>query len=645
MIRVSLVTLLAVAYLLYSEAKDVDYNNVFLFESVGRLNSGIAVGTLVIPIDLRALVDSFVMVERFAGHAQTEVRRHLNGTALQRVQGRMRDVQKAVGALRQPVERIVSAFGMIPEEVLKSDNRTKRSVFSLLGAFGSIVNLGIGIYDSAQIHKVIKSVRQTREELRDLVHVTGRMDRAILLNSENTNKLKGIVSGMIDSQKRTVKEIEAMDYLASVEDELLSMASSMGDWATSVIRLLRGELDPALVDMPLMLAEYDEMVVKAAQLGRSPVRTVRQAVFGSETSWAIQQEVLYVMIHVDFARREFDLHRLVPFPIRLGACGSCFVSIDQDGVFIASRPKENTGIIISGDELRSCAEKGKRFVCHQPMIEVPDIRQTCLGAAFAGDQLAVRRLCPIKIEKEDKIRAVRIHSDKIRTYFPNRTVCTEWCDGVRRSQVVQGVSTMMLKKACVIKCPGFIVSNDDEKFTLQADRPVIPVPVLEIAASWAEMADVDEEKWRKWRSSLQSMSDPDPRSFSELHRRLESMDGAESWSWSETLLLGLTALIAAAAVGWGCWRWGIERRFRSWFDCLRPARGDKEHTSDTEKVGQGEPPLSELQVSRITRIVEDMTQQFLSKDASAKQRAAVSGRGDGELHERWAQPGETFARM
>ena len=418
------------------------------FRRIGKMATGLSFGHIHTKIDFKRLKTSHDELAGFITFSLASTHNNHVKTFLQIVQQQMNTI------LNQ-IHRVEFAF--FGETV----NRKKRQLGPIGFGLG-IFNLGLSIYNTVEIGKLKNKIEDLKSGVELIAHTVQH-------NAETINQLIKSLSSMKMVMKQIISKIEenseehfTLFNLVKVSVILEGHISNVTSWGRGLEALLQGSLLPTLLDPEDFSETWNKLITEARIKGLQPLFGEASSIFKSKLSyWTTEDRNIFLVIHVPLVDlTPMDLFEHFPIPEEIG---NLMISLEPEKNLIATDQFGNKGLELSSVDLLQCQShkihNGNVYTCPNRNLLQNDIKKTCLGSLFFGNQKNVLNQCrQIVRHKNDSFEfATQTGSNKFVMFVSKGKLIFETCsNGTQKKLHVNGIVTITAEPGCEIISDSFV---------------------------------------------------------------------------------------------------------------------------------------------------------------------------------------------
>ena len=344
-------------------------------------------------------------------------------------------------------------------------SRQKRQFLAAAAGAGSLMSIGLSIYNSYQIEQLSNQlaaqnadIRVLKETVEDVAHVTNRI--VVVTNALNSTVVK-----ISDTLRGALFELFKVELFIEVETHLRDFATELRALTEAINGLYLGKLSSNLIDWPQVEKYYVSLQRKAATQRLYPLYSEFGWLLNSPHSFYMQGAVLHLVMHLPFYANELvPLYRHVSLPIiPENYTDGVAVIIEPKHRYIAIGGTSYNGKLLSEAEFRDCEivqlAREKVFVCTGSNLIDTKVDRTCLGKLFKGDfdWKSLTASCEIKLGYPEA-QFFAISDDEVLIFSPHETEIKTECVGSNELIIekLKGINVKKVRTGCQIMSAEFV---------------------------------------------------------------------------------------------------------------------------------------------------------------------------------------------
>ena len=411
-------------------------------------------------------------------------------------------------------------------------NRTKRQLLGLLtGGFA----LGLSVYNQRELSMIQDRLENMHETQNALIHLVEEQDQAISKNSENIEKLTTTVRRLGDTMWTFKEDIFVNHLSLEVEGIVNRHNHEIIKWGNGILSLIEGRLNLGLFQSQAMMDAIEKMHQKGLKMGLHFVETNPTNVLKGGVSHVPTPNGLMLMLHIPIMRGRMKLYR---FHHQAFFQSQMHLRAPHD--LLAYDDRTSQGRELDPTDLLHChVASGNLYLCPNFHVFREDVKSTCLGAIFLGDQISAQKLCQYQAPAAARERLQgEAHQLSARTallYLEEDTIAFIHCgpDHPRRLHLNAGRHLLQLDSGCRFSTTTWVFDPPTD-FRMDV-KGMISEPVIQ---SVSVEVQCPNQNLTEALSALNDIQSPVPRSFESLKRLQESQ------VWKSRVNLGLWVGVA-----------------------------------------------------------------------------------------------------
>jgi len=342
------------------------------------------------------------------------------------------------------------------EKAFFTPTRQKRQILAVAAGFGSILSLGLSIYNTIQLSRLQNQVDGISEGFEKVLRIFREENAAITMLSSNINHVKSAILDLVKEENGMKIELEYMSNQILLMTILEKHNAELSSWGRGVEALLFGNLDPTLMDSTSLQQVLSQLDVSVKQYGLKRLHSDFSSVFKADISYIATSDLkIRIFVHIPLVHQDpISLLEYIPVPF---IHDELMLTIESPKDILAIDKLGEVGLELTKTDLLQCrienTRSGNTYVCPNTNLMRSNIRETCLGSLFMGSEQTLRRKCSHfvkRIEDEEEF-AIQTGTNKFLLYAKeNQTIVKACNNGTHLMTGKRGLKEIIVEPHCHI---------------------------------------------------------------------------------------------------------------------------------------------------------------------------------------------------
>jgi hypothetical protein len=334
-----------------------------------------------------------------------------------------------------------------PGESLRSRNNTpireKRQLMGGLAVFGTL----FGLYNWGTIHALSEEVKALTAHVRTDVLIIAHHETRMARLEMDMKGLNSTIGGLMRAFNKEQKEHMKALWLQNLQLQFDVLRTHVDAARQGWIALHAQRLPMEWLAGPRVEEVFQRICARAQKMGGVLPIQHRMDLFDLPTSFAWDNSIARVFVHLPVIKEPMNLYEFLPVPIQIR---------EQ---FVRLKPRKNMIMVgkanrihqeISGTELRDkCHQLGAYYMCENLGVFIKDMRTTCLGTLFSNELTHIDKICDVEEVKEDwDVTQITSHSFLVYVRAPTNLM-TECRNGTRTNRLLTNLQQVGVDETCL----------------------------------------------------------------------------------------------------------------------------------------------------------------------------------------------------
>jgi len=202
------------------------------------------------------------------------------------------------------------------EKAFFTPTRQKRQILAVAAGFGSILSLGLSIYNTIQLSRLQNQVDGISEGFEKVLRIFREENAAITMLSSNINHVKSAILDLVKEENGMKIELEYMSNQILLMTILEKHNAELSSWGRGVEALLFGNLDPTLMDSTSLQQVLSQLDVSVKQYGLKRLHSDFSSVFKADISYIATSDLkIRIFVHIPLVHQDpISLLEYIPVP-------------------------------------------------------------------------------------------------------------------------------------------------------------------------------------------------------------------------------------------------------------------------------------------------------------------------------------------
>ena len=340
------------------------------------------------------------------------------------------------------------------EKAFFTPTRQKRQILAIASGFGSILSLGLSIYNTIQLTKLQNQVDGMTEGFEKVLHVFREENAAINVLHSNIEHVKNAILDLVREENKQKIELEFIGNQILLMTLLEKHNAELSSWGRGVEALLFGNLDPTLLDSTSLQQALSQLDVSVKEYGLKRLHSDFSSIYKSDISYVATSDFkITIFVHVPLVHRDpINLLEYVPVPF---IHDELMLTIESPKEILATDKSGEVGLELTKTDLLHCrvenTRSGNTYVCPNTNLMRSNIQETCLGSLYMGSVQTLRKKCShfVKRIEDDEEFAIQTGTNKFLIFAKdNQTIVKGCSNGTHLLTGKRGLKEIIVEPHC-----------------------------------------------------------------------------------------------------------------------------------------------------------------------------------------------------
>jgi len=382
----------------------------------------------------------------------------------------------------------VSKEGLPSKETRSDTPREKRQLGVAILGVGTLLNLGLSLYNTYEIGMLKGEVTHLRDGMKAVIHVVKEEAHALSVLNQTIMAVNESMYKMAAAVEKTRLRGEFVTAFVLLNNKLGVANSETIAYCQGLLSLLQGRFSPLLIDKHKILFSFKEFREAIKSKGYHLLHDFSSSMFKEEISYSVNHRKLTILIHIPVVRADgIPVYEFLPLPVMIPGKDAendplMFVESRKGNNLLAWDPKLKQGTELSSEYLMGCkttnVAQGVVYICNDylPILST-NPQKECLGLLFHGkftqDQLM--KTCKVVFSSQTSY-AQQIDINKFLVYSKTPTKLTIFCPTSKPMDLgmnfleIRGSTIVNIPKGCQGEMDDLVLFTKGAEITLEEDN-------------------------------------------------------------------------------------------------------------------------------------------------------------------------------
>ena len=374
---------------------------------------------------------------------------------------------------------------------MRESVRGKRQVLAGVQAIGTLLNLGISLYNTYEISVLNNEVSHIKDGILHIIETVKEEAHAIDTLSETIIALNSTVVGLADEIVKSRTRADFMSAFIILYTRIQAKNEEFVRYCEGLLDLLNGRFSPYLVDKVKILSGFRDFRATVQGYGYHLLFDFPSSIFKQDISYTVDGSILTVLIHNPIVKQDaLPLYEYLGLPI-------VTPSVPDSPLLFAESKKGHTILVIDpvtrkGSELPSTfllgcktarMASGLVYLCNDNLpIMSSNLQGECLSLLFSGKitQELLFKACKIVFSSQETF-AQQVDMTRFMLYSKVPTKLTVFCaqpgsSGTTNVTLIHDSQLISIPPGCQGEFGDLLLYARDKAFTIEEDTILAPAP-------------------------------------------------------------------------------------------------------------------------------------------------------------------------
>jgi len=463
------------------------------FRRIGSLASSLTFAHLKIKIDLSNLIKQHQEIKEVTSRNLVEMIAKM-GMDNEPIAPFLEVLGESFEPTDQMIEGLKLVFTPTVDEKIGNPDptmREKRQVVAGLQAVGTLLNLGISLYNTYEIALLNNEMTHVRDGMLHIIETVKEEAHALETLKGTVVALNKTVVGLANELTRSRNRAEFMTAFIFLHTRIQVANAEFRQYCDGLMELLNGRFSPFLVDKTKILTGFRDFRNTVISHGYHLLYDFPSSIFKQDISYTVEGNVIIILIHNPIVKQDsLPLYEYLGLPIvtpNVPNSPLLFAESRHSNTLLVIDPATRRGSELPSSFLTGCKTakiaEGSVFMCNDfvPIMN-NDFSNDCLGLLFTGKitQETLFKSCKIMFSSEETF-AQQVDKTKFMVYSKTPAKLTTYCvkqgqAGTTNFTIIQDAQVVNIPPGCQAELGDLILFSRGETFTIEEDNILAPPP-------------------------------------------------------------------------------------------------------------------------------------------------------------------------